>query len=100
MAKQAKAQAVPRRRSRQVVLSYWAATFYVLILLALVLLLWPARREHEPHVRAPALKDFEQALPSTAGLTKAPILPGNRVRVLQNGDGFFPPLFRDIAAAK
>jgi cardiolipin synthase len=95
-----KAGPVPRKRSGNVVLSYWAATFYVLILITLVLLLWSARREHESHVRVPDLKDFEQALPSIAGLTKAPILPGNRVEVLQNGDQFFPALFRDIAAAK
>ena len=39
----------------------------------------------------PRIADFEQALPSIANLTGSPILPGNAVQILQNGDGFFPP---------
>jgi cardiolipin synthase A/B len=76
------------------------AVVYVSIVLVLVLILWSILRERESHVRVPDLADFEQALPSIAGLTGSPILAGNSVQVLQNGDGFFPPLFDDIAKAR
>lgn len=86
--------------ARQIVLSWWAAMFYVLILAGLVLILWSTRRERESHVRVPDIDRFEEALPSIAGLTGSPIQAGNRVEVLQNGDQFFPALFADIEAAK
>jgi cardiolipin synthase len=35
-----------------------------------------------------------------ANLTGSPIVPGNAVQVLQNGDQFFPPLLDDIARAR
>lgn len=92
--------AVPRRRGREIVISRTAAVFYVLILLGLVLILWSARRERESHIRMPDIERFEETLPSIAELTGSPIVPGNRVEVLQNGDQFFPALFKDVAAAK
>jgi cardiolipin synthase len=94
------ATAVPRRRARQFVISWWAAMFYVLILIGLVLILWSTRRERESHVRVPDIDRFEESLPSIAGLTGSPIQAGNRVEVLQNGDQFFPALLKDIEAAK
>ncbi len=39
-------------------------------------------------------------MPSLVGLTQSSLEPGNDVRILQNGDGVFPPMMRDIAAAK
>lgn len=95
-----KAEAVPRRRARKFLISWWAAMFYVLVLIALLLIIWSTRRERESHVRVPDVTDFEQALPSIAGLTGSPVQAGNRVTVLQNGDGFFPLLFEDIEAAR
>jgi cardiolipin synthase len=92
--------AVPRRPARQIVLSWWAAIFYVLILLGLVLILWSTRRERESHVKVPDIDRLEETLPSIAGLTGSPIQAGNHVEVLQNGDQFFPALLKDIAAAK
>ena len=94
------AEAVPKGRARKFVVSWWAAAFYVLVLVALLLIIWSTRRERESHVRVPDLADFEQALPSIAGVTGSPVQEGNRVTVLQDGDGFFPPLFEDIAAAR
>jgi cardiolipin synthase len=85
---------------REVVVTLGAAILYVLILAALILILWSTRRERESHVKVPLIDRFEEALPSIANLTGSPIQAGNRVEILQNGDGFFPPLFADIAAAR
>jgi cardiolipin synthase A/B len=90
----------PRRPARTVQVTYWSVALYLVVLLGLALLLWSARRERESHVKVPATVDFRQDLPSIANLTGSPILDGNRAEVLQNGDGFFPPLFRDIEAAR
>jgi len=90
----------PRRPARTVEVTYWSVALYLFVLLALGLLLWSARREHDSHVKVvPPVVDFRQDLPSIANLTGSPILDGNRAEVLQNGDEFFPPLFRDVEAA-
>jgi cardiolipin synthase len=81
-------------------ISYGTAITLTGVILFLLLLIWSTRRERESHVRVPDLAEFEQALPSVASLTGSPIVPGNQVEVLQNGDGFFPVLFDDIAKAK
>ena len=90
----------PRWWQREVVISRGAAILYALILIALVLILWSTRRERESHVKVPRIDRFEEALPSIANLTGSPIQAGNRVQILQDGDGFFPLLFEDIAAAR
>ncbi|HYH45828.1 MAG TPA: phospholipase D-like domain-containing protein [Thermoanaerobaculia bacterium] len=80
--------------------SVWILVALVGAIVVLALLLWSVQRERESHVKVPDLDRFTEALPSIAGLTRSAILPGNAVTVLQDGDGFFPPLFRDIAAAR
>lgn len=95
-----KARGVPAKPARTLQITYGAAAFYLFALVGLALLLWSILRERESHVRVPDLADFEQALPSIAGLTGSPILAGNRVQVLQDGDGFFPVLLADFAAAR
>jgi cardiolipin synthase A/B len=85
---------------RSLSISNGGALFYVFIVIFLLVLLWSTLRERESHVRVPDLGSFEESLPSIAHLTGSPILPGNAVRVLQNGDGFFPVLFADIDRAK
>ena len=73
----------------------------LLIIATLGLFLWGAKWRRDPdrlHVKSPG--DLHALLPSIAGLTQASIDTGNRVQILQNGDGFFTALFRDIAAAK
>jgi cardiolipin synthase len=81
-------------------ISLGGAIVYVLIIVVLFLFIWSTQRERESHVRVPDFRSFDEALPSIANLTGAPILNGNSAEVLQNGDGFFPPLFEDIAKAK
>ncbi|HKR56159.1 MAG TPA: phospholipase D-like domain-containing protein [Gemmatimonadales bacterium] len=95
-----KARGAPRKPSRILRVTYLGAALYLFILLFLVLLIWSSRRERESHVRVPDLPDFEHALPSIAGLTGSPILEGNSVEILQNGDEFFPALFADLERAK
>jgi cardiolipin synthase len=76
---------------------------YVLLILAVVglaILLWSVEHQRTTRVRVPAIDHFSEALPSIAGVTRAEILPGNRVQVLQNGHGFFPPFLADILAAR
>jgi cardiolipin synthase len=94
------AKSRPRKPVRTIVITRFAAGVYITILLILVLILWSSRRERESHVRVPDLANFDQVLPSIAGLTGSPIQSGNRVEVLQNGDEFFPALLGDIAAAR
>ncbi|MGH9363105.1 MAG: phospholipase D-like domain-containing protein [Thermoanaerobaculia bacterium] len=78
--------------------------FFVLMLLAIAVLgvmLYTNLRERHFRVRVPEeMTRLEQALPSLVGLTGAAIADGNRVEVLQNGNGFFPRLLADIAAAE
>jgi cardiolipin synthase A/B len=81
-------------------ISLGGAIVYVLIIVVLFLFIWSTQRERESHVRVPDFRSFDEALPSIANLTGAPILNGNSAEVLQNGDGFFPLLFEDIAKAK
>jgi cardiolipin synthase A/B len=73
----------------------------LLIMSTLALFLWGAKWKRDPdrlHVKTPG--DLQALLPSIAGLTQANIDVGNRLEILQNGDGFFGALFRDIGAAK
>jgi len=86
------------RRTLQ--LSYGGVAIYLFTVFFLLTLLWSIQRERASHVRVPDVASFEEALPSVANLAGTPILAGNAVRVLQNGDGFFPALFADVARAK
>lgn len=76
---------------------------FILMCAALALMgvmLWTLLRERNFHVRVPDLDNFEEALPSIAGMTNAVIMDGNKAEILQNGDEFFPALFDSIARAK
>ena len=44
--------------------------------------------------------DFAALLPSIVGLTQASLDPGNQVKLLENGDQFFPALLKDIGSAR
>lgn len=66
----------------------------------LTILIWAVKREPDTRLRVDDAGELQTMLPAIVGLTQSTLEPGNHVQVLQNGDGFFPPLFRDIAAAK
>jgi cardiolipin synthase len=72
----------------------------VLVIAAMALLIWSVKREPDTRLRVDNPGELRALLPSIVGLTQSTLEAGNRVDVLQNGDGFFPPLFRDIAAAR
>jgi cardiolipin synthase len=69
------------------------------VLLTLVLWsIWRGSRDSHLLVRNPG--ELKELLPSIVGLTQSSLENGNQIELLENGDGFFPPLLRDIAAAK
>jgi len=72
----------------------------LLMIVLLAIVLWSVKRRQEAalNVRSPA--EIGMLMPSLVGLTHSSLDKGNSVQVLQNGDGFFPPMMRDIAAAK
>lgn len=73
----------------------------ILVLAVLGLLLWSAKWKRDPAaLKVSDSADLVSLLPSIAGLTQGHLHEGNRVEVLQNGDGFFPRLFADVAAAR
>ena len=74
----------------------------VLVLLTIIFatLLWSTKRRVDTRLAVQDPGELMTLLPSIAGVTQSSLDPGNRVQVTQNGDGFFPLVFRDIAAAK
>lgn len=76
---------------------------FVLGILAIVILsvvLWSLKRKPDAKLRVTNPGDIHALMPSLAGLTQSSLDHGVGIEVLQNGDGFFPPLMRDIAAAR
>jgi cardiolipin synthase len=78
----------------------WVLVVMGLAIGLLGLMLWTNLRERPFRVKVPDLRDFEEALPSIAGMTRAVILEGNTAEIVQNGDEYFPSLFADFAAAR
>jgi cardiolipin synthase len=76
---------------------FFALTFAVALM---TIVLWSIWRENTTYLRVKDPGDLNALLPSIVGLTESSIDPGNRVELLENGDGFFPRLFGDIAAAR
>ena len=72
----------------------------LVIIAGLTLALWSAERGRAVHLSVKNPGDFAALLPSIVGLTQSSLEEGNRVQLLENGDGFFPLLLRDIAAAR
>lgn len=81
-------------------LPIWVFVTMVLAIALLATMLWTNLRERSFRVTVPDIDVLEEALPSIAGMTKAMIVPDNKVDVLQNGDGLYPALLASIAEAK
>lgn len=72
----------------------------LLALTILLVLIWSMTREPSTHLRVNDLGELRTLMPSLVGLTQSSLEQGNDVRILQNGDGLFPGMFREIVAAK
>lgn len=77
---------------------------FVALIVALVLaviMLWSVfRGSRDTHLQVKNAGELSTLLPSIVGLTQGNIENGNQIQLLENGDGFFPLLLKDIAAAK
>lgn len=82
---------------RMPIIAFIGGLFALVILIVLV---WSIYREPNTRLRVRNLGELTTLMPSLVGLTQSSMEQGNDVRILQNGAGFFPPLFREIAAAK
>lgn len=72
----------------------------LLLVVVLALIVWSLKRKPDARLRVTNVGDIRALLPSLAGITHSSLDGGNHIEVLQNGDGFFPIVMRDIAAAK
>ena len=72
----------------------------IVIIVGLTIMLWSAERGRTTHLDVKNPGDFSALLPSIVGLTQASLDGGNEVRLLENGDQFFPALLADIANAR
>lgn len=72
----------------------------LIAVIGLVVLLWSTKRRSEAHLAVTDPGELRTLIPSMVGLSHGAMEEGNKVEVLQNGDGFFPRLMQDIAAAR
>ncbi|MFZ2489945.1 MAG: cardiolipin synthase [Thermoanaerobaculia bacterium] len=72
----------------------------ILALAAMTILFWSVKRRTDPKLQVGDHGELQTLMPSIVGLTGSSLEEGNGVQVLQNGDGFFPPVLADIAAAR
>ena len=72
----------------------------LLALVVLLILFWSITREPSVKFELKDGRPVAELMPALVGLTASSVDAGNRIEILQNGDGFFPPLLRDIAAAR
>ncbi len=82
---------------RMPLVAFVAATL-VIVLLAITL--WSIKRKPDTYLQVKDPGDLPALIPSIAGVTQGNLDQGNKVEVLQNGNGFFPRLMSDIVAAK
>lgn len=90
----------PRKPAKSVQLPLAAVIGGVLAIVVMALLLWSEKRRPDKTLQVQNPGELRALLPSIAGLTHSTMEAGNTMQLLQNGDMFFPPLFRDIAAAR
>src|SRR5689334_4996523 len=70
----------------------------LIMLVGLAITVWSIKREPETYLQVKNAGDLHSLIPSIVGVTQGNLEQGNKVEVLQNGDGFFPLLMRDIEA--
>jgi cardiolipin synthase len=89
-----------KRGTKLVALPLVAVIAMLLVIVVMTILLWSIWRSSDTRLIVREPGDFQTMLPSIAGVTQGNIDKGNQVQLLENGDGFFPPLLADIAAAR
>jgi cardiolipin synthase len=89
-----------RRRTTYVSMPLVAFVGGLLLLIFLALMVWSVKRKPDAKLKVTDAGDLRALLPSIAGLTQSSLDSGNRIEVLQNGNGFFPRVMRDVAAAR
>lgn len=72
----------------------------ILAIVVLIIALWSGTRGQEAHLSVRDAGELQTLLPSIMGLTESNLDHGNRIEVLQNGDGLFPRMLADIGAAR
>ena len=89
------------KRGKTIVeIELWAALCVIALMFILVLLLWSAMRGRKVHLNISSIDTLREGLPfDRRRHPQGTLMEGNRVEILQNGDGFFPRLLADIAAA-
>ena len=90
----------PKRQPKMISIRRSGFILLVFAVFVLGLLLWSAKFKRDPKLRVGDPGELSVLLPSIVGLTQGTLEQGNRIEVLQNGDGFFPRMLQDIAAAK
>jgi cardiolipin synthase len=73
----------------------------VLTIILMTIFLWSSwRGPRDSHLAIKNPGALQTLMPSIIGLTQSSLDAGNDIRLLQNGDGFFPLLLEEIAGAK
>ena len=88
------------RLSQPVAVPLWAVVATVVGIAVLLVVLWSVKHRRDVHYVLPEPAPLAEMLPSIAGLTHGALVEGNKVELLENGDGFFPRLFADLGAAE
>lgn len=78
----------------------WLLALLIAAVVLLVVLLGSARMQRQSRVRVHPTESIDTMLPSISGLTGSWMVEGNRVRILYDGDGFFPPFLESIRGAR
>ncbi|HZS09201.1 MAG TPA: phospholipase D-like domain-containing protein [Blastocatellia bacterium] len=78
----------------------WLGLLALLIFAVIVYLFRPVEEEPQYGLDHEFAIDSAEFLPSIAGATDTPFLPGNRIDILNNGDGFYPAMLDAIERAE
>ena len=73
--------------------------FLIFLIILLGIVVWSLKRRRDPHFSFREHSGFMDLLPSLVGMTHGDLVKGNAVQILENGDGFFPPLLKDLREA-
>lgn len=76
------------------------AAVLLLAVVVLALIVWSVKRRRDAKLSITGEGDLASTIPTLVGLTHGTLLNGNRVELLQDGDGFYPALLNAIHEAR